>query len=384
MSSCATIELMIIWAIAAANGISLALSGVTLYRLSCSIRRFHQRKKLSPAGMLYDLPSVTVCIPARNERHVMTQCLENVLSSNYPKMEVLVCDDSSMDGTSNLIRSFARDGVRFVEGSPLQDDWLGKNNALSDLLQEASGTYVLFMDVDTLIKPDTIGQLVAYAQSAQLGMVSVLPLRRDVLRASVIVAPLRYFWRLVRHSSQHPIAASNLWMIDRKRFKHELGDFTQFKDDPEPEVAIATHFAALHAYRFLISFDLLGVSYEKKLSSQIETAVRLRFPSLGYSFRKTAFAVFGLFTVLMAPVFALLSGVGVVMALGLLVMVTCYMSYALYLSVVWSRGAVIGALLYPFILLLDMWLLLVSATRYTLHTVTWKGRNISRFPLHRR
>ena len=365
------------------NGVSLALSSVGLYRVNHSIRKFHQRKKASPASMLYELPSVTVCIPARNERHVMTRCLENVLSSNYPKMEVLVCDDSSMDGTSNLIRSFARDGVRFVQGTPLEGDWLGKNNALADLLQEANGTYVVFMDVDTLIQPDTIGQLVAYAQDARLGMVSVLPLRRDVLRASVYLAPLRYFWKMLAHSPTHPIAASSLWMIDRKRFKTELGDFSKFKSEPEPETRIATEFAKVHAYRFLVSFDLLGVSYEKKLSSQIETGVRLRFPSLGYSIARSCLMGAALLLLLISPALALATGVPAVMALGVAVMAVCYTGYLLYLSVVWARGAALGALLYPIILLLDIWITFTSAWKYLLHTVTWKGRNISRLPQRR-
>lgn len=333
--------------------------------------------------MLYDLPSVTVCIPARNERHAMTRCLENVLSSKYPKMEVLVCDDSSMDGTSNLIKSFARDGVRFVEGSQLEEGWLGKNNALSDLLKESSGTYIIYMDVDTIIKPDTIGQLVAYAQSARLGMVSVLPLRQDVFRFSVFLAPLRYFWKLIRHSSKTPIAASSLWMIDRKRFQHELGGFEPFKSDPEPETAIATHFAASYAYRFLISYDLLGVSYEKMFSSQIETGIRLRFPSLQHSYLRTGLSIMTLFTTLVAPVLAVTSGVASLQLVGLIAIAAIYICYHVYLSVVWSRGATLGALLYPIILALDIWLLLVSAVKYSMNTVTWKGRNISKLPIRR-
>ena len=371
---------MILWAIAAANGASLLVTSVVLYRLSSSIRRFHKRKMLSPAGMLYDLPSVTVCIPARNERHVMTRCLENVLASKYPKMEVLVCDDSSMDGTSNLIRSFARDGVRFVEGSELKDDWLGKNNALEDLLQHANGTYVIFMDVDTVIRPDTIGQLVAYAHGAQLGMISVLPLRDHVLRASVFLAPLRYFWRLICHSPGRPIAASSLWMVNRKRLKNELGGFVPFKADPEPEVSVAEHFMKAHAYRFLISFDTLGVTYEKKLSSQVETSIRLRFPFFGWSYVRTAGWTLLLLIVLVAPVAAFFSGVPALVALGLLVAAACYACYAVYLSVVWKRCAALGALLYPVILAMDIWLTIESATKYALRTVTWKGRNISKLP----
>src|SRR5690606_12928997 len=98
-----------------------------------------------------EYPSVSICIPARNETHAMAECLERVLKSDYKKLEVLVFDDNSKDDTSAIIRSFAQAGVRFVAGTELPEGWLGKNHALDVLSKEASGTYVLFMAVDTII-----------------------------------------------------------------------------------------------------------------------------------------------------------------------------------------------------------------------------------------
>src|ERR1700757_357867 len=85
-----------------------------------------------------DLPTVSVCISARNETHAMTQCLERVVASEYPKLEVIVLDDGSRDDTLLLIKSFAFAGVRFIEGKPLPEGWLGKNYAQSILANEAS------------------------------------------------------------------------------------------------------------------------------------------------------------------------------------------------------------------------------------------------------
>lgn len=347
-----------------------------LWRISRVIRLFHRRERFSGSSLLEDLPSVTVCIPARNERHAMSQCLDRVLASSYPKLEVIVCDDSSVDGTSTLIKAFARDGVRFVEGTTPPAGWLGKNNALNSLLQEASGTYVLFLDVDTILSTESIGQLVAYARSTKAAMVSVLPVRRDVWRESVLLAPLRYFWKLLFHSKARPIAASSAWMVERRRFISELGDFTNLKSDVEPEVAVATHFATKSAYRFLISYDLLGISYEKKLSSQIETSVRLRFPALAQSYLKALLVSFGLVGLVLMPLLAFISGSVWLQFLGLgaaLVLYTCYYSY---LQIVWSRGAGLGALLLPFILVFDVYVTLVSMYKYATKSVTWKGRSI--------
>jgi glycosyltransferase involved in cell wall biosynthesis len=157
-------------------------------RLELGIRRFRIRRQYTPA---IELPSVSVCVPARNETHAMTQCLERVLASDYPKMEIVVFDDESADDTSVLINSFAHAGVRFVPGTSLPEGWLGKNHALEVLAREASGTYVIFLDVDTHIQPDTISQLVGYMTSEHLEMTSVIPGRHDAWRPNVLFGHLR-------------------------------------------------------------------------------------------------------------------------------------------------------------------------------------------------
>ena len=354
---------------------STATELATFVRLRMMLRLFHRRTLLSTPSMLRDLPSVSVCIPARNERHAMTRCLEAVLTSNYPKLEILVLDDESVDNTSSLIKSFAKDGVRFVDGSTPPAGWLGKNYALNVLLSEASGTYVLFLDVDTILSRDSIAQLVSYAESTDSNMISVLPQRSDLWRVSVIFAPLRYFWHVLFHRTTRPIVASSAWMVRRKQMLQDFPDFGSLNNDVEPEVAVAAHYAALHRYKFLTSHQLLGISYEKKMSSQIETTIRLRFPQLNYSvwrsiasaFIKTAIAV-SPFAFIVAPAFWPIALVSYL--LGTL-------AYASYLFFVWERGTWLGMWLWPIILLGDAWLTLVSMLRYSTHSVTWKGRPVT-------
>src|SRR5690606_15885888 len=134
-----------------------------------------------------------------------------VLASDYKKLEILVFDDSSTDDTSRIIRSFAQAGVRFVAGTELPEGWLGKNHALDVLSKEASGTYVLFMDVDTVIAPTTIRRLVDDVVYGKKTMVTVIPERADGWRLSVLFGHLRYFWELSVNSVSRPATASALW-----------------------------------------------------------------------------------------------------------------------------------------------------------------------------
>lgn len=361
--------------------IYIIITMATIYcawKLMRAFHRFTIRDFTTPARRVSDLPSVSVCIPARNETHAMTQCLESVVASTYPKLEIIVLDDASADNTSFLIKSFAHAGVRFVEGSRLPHDWLGKNHALQGLLEESSGRYILYVDVDTRLQPDTIGQLVAYATKEQAQMVSVLPQRSDGWRLSVLFSPLRYFWELVLHRQKSPAVASSAWLIDRHVLL-ESGGFSNVALDVQPEARLAAAMTLSDQYRFLISTPELGVTYEKKWLSQVETSIRLLYPRFGYTAWAAIFAVTFL-TILWLPVPFVLSGFfyewSIVQALALWKLSLFMALYALYASRIWRRHWWTALFLWPFTLTQELVLLLASVAGYARGTITWKGRPV--------
>jgi glycosyltransferase involved in cell wall biosynthesis len=335
------------------------------------------KELLTTPDVIDDMPGVTVCIPARNEMHAMTDSLEKVIASTYPKLEIIVLDDVSGDDTSVLIKSFAHAGVRFVEGTALPDGWLGRNHALQELLKEASGTYIFFMDVDTHVAPDTIEQLVAYARQEDALMVSVLPRREDGPRASVIFSTLRYFWEIMFNRKEAPATSSSAWLIDRETLIKKWRGFEPFKATIQPESKISAQLAKTDQYRFLMGTSMLGVSYEKKWRSQVETSVRLLYPLLG---GKIAHAVIGALDLLIVagPLFVVMAGFffgwGVHQLISGFIVLLFAALYASYLKHVWNRSWLLGGLLWPYIILQELVLLIMSAERYTRRAVTWKGR----------
>lgn len=333
-----------------------------------------------------NLPSVSVCVPARNETNAMTQCLEAVLASDYPKMEIIVLDDNSTDNTSHIIKAFAHAGVRFVEGEAVPDDWLGKNYALQNLLDEASGRYVLFMDVDTRLKPETISLLVAEMQQRQVMMLSVVPQRYDISRPSTWLATLRYFWELVLNAPEHPGTSSALWLVDRQALIGELGGLKHWRDEVQPEMFIAREFAKTSDYQLLVSTPELGVSYEKKWSSQIETSRRLLLPKFGNSLLAICL-VASMISLVLVPqivlVYALISeqwlhawgfvAIGVMATLAAL----------LYYRLVWRKHIWLGVLTAPYVVWQELLVLVASAFGYHRGTIIWKGRALQRLTRRR-
>ena len=50
--------------------------------------------------------------------------------------------------------------------------------------------------------------------------------------------------------------------------------------------------------------------------------------------------------------------------------------YGWYAHRVWNKGAIVGALLWPLLILQEIILVAVSSYKYRKHAITWKGRKV--------
>jgi len=360
-------------------GVLVIVAILMIRQLAYAMKHFTPPAYNSKLGKEVDMPSVTVCIPARNEMHALTECLERVIASDYDKLEIIVLDDASGDNTSSLIKSFAKDGVRFVEGKALPVGWLGRNHALQGLLREASGSYILYMDVDTRIAPNAVSNIIRYALSQSAGMVSVLPRREDSLRASVLFSPLRFFWEVMFHSKASPATVGNAWLINRELLLSRFNGFEALKSTVQPESQLSASLATTNQYRFLMSTAAFGVAYEKKWRSQLITSTRLLFPLLEKKLPMAFIAILDLF-IMLIPAIVIISSfyvdLTIVHIVGIGIAVVYAFIYGGYLKRVWNMGSFFGALLWPVLLLQEIILIIASVSQYKRRTVRWKGRDV--------
>jgi chlorobactene glucosyltransferase len=353
----------------------IVLTAVFLLDVFVLVKLIHAFRLLSLSGDNKiddkDLPTVSVCIPARNETHAMTQCLERVVASDYPKLEVIVLDDGSRDDTSLLIKSFAHAGVRFVEGKPLPDGWLGKNYAQSILVNEASGKIVLFMDVDTLIEHHTLRQLVERMLNSKTRMMSIIPTRNDSWQNSTLMTPMRYFWAMVRHMPGRPRAVSNAWLVERQFLMEQFESDKSLQMSMLLETSLARKLAEPRAYQLVLSNKALGLRYEKRWSSQVETSIRILYPQCDAYTLQVAWLVL-LLALTLVPYVAVFW-----QPWALVLIVLQYVIAYYYLTSIWTRYRWIGALILPATVAQEMWLMILSTYHYKRGTVTWKGRPIT-------
>lgn len=336
-------------------------------------------KTTSPA----DLPSVSVCIAARNEMHALAECLERVLKSDYKKMEIIVLDDNSDDKTSMIIRSFAHAGVRFVQGDELPEGWLGRNFAIDRLSREASGTFIVYLDVDTYIQPNTISQLVDYAVSHDLDMVSVVPGRLQRWRASNILGTLRYYEELLLANDSRPAVSASMWLLRRTTLLDEIGGMQNIANKVLLELALAVRLEG--RYRNILNNSSLGVYFEKRLSTQYESARRILYPLLaGSSTFKIGLVMVIMLMVCLLPLLTIIcfmTGYYILAISYLLLQVLFIVLYASYTRRTWQGNMwMLAAILWPMVVAQEMILLTQSFIGYWRHTITWKGRAITAKP----
>ena len=247
-----------------------------------------------------ELPSITVAIPARNETAALTDCLQSILQNDYPKMEIVVLDDCSQDSTSDIIKSFAHQGVRFLEGTIPKGSWLSKNHAYDQLFQESEGKLILFCGVDVRFEKDSIRKLVEIYVKENQKMISVLPTRNGLVGLNNIIQPMRY-WRelaIPKVFSKHPACLGTCWLIERK-YLSNIGGFLAFKQNISPEKHFAKRAKTSKQYRFYVSSSGLGISSIKNYRNQWLTSLRTRYPE----HKKQPENVF-IFTIWFAVVFA--------------------------------------------------------------------------------
>src|SRR5690606_24050381 len=131
----------------------------------------------------------------------------------------------------------------------------------------------------------------------------------------------------------------------------------------------------------VVSTKALGVEYEKRLSSQRETSIRLAYPLLGRSMLLVAGAVVLLCLAIM-PYGVLAAGLvglpvaGQLLAVSGVAVCVQLATYAVYLGRIRARGCTYGALFFPLVLAQELYLVILSAVRYSRQTITWKGRPV--------
>ena len=159
--------------------IMAGIFGVWLYFLTYMIKSFRQSPMLESFDRtsVSRSPKVSVILPARNEGRYIARCLDSLLGQDYPNFEIIAINDSSTDGTGEIMKAYAANDLRVmhIDASPKPEGWTGKNWACYQGFLRARSELLIFTDADSKHLPSTMSLAVGHLMSENLEALTAVP-----------------------------------------------------------------------------------------------------------------------------------------------------------------------------------------------------------------
>lgn len=112
-------------------------------------------------------PTISIITPSYNQAKFLRRTVESVLSQDYPKIEYIIIDGGSTDGSQEILQSY-QEQLAYWESVPDQ----GQTDAINKGFAKATGKYLAWLNSDDVYQPGAISEAVDYLENhPEVGMV---------------------------------------------------------------------------------------------------------------------------------------------------------------------------------------------------------------------
>lgn len=115
---------------------------------------FVSRLRIPPPPDDKDLPTITIVTPSYNQEKFLERTILSVLNQGYPKLEYIIMDGGSTDGSVDIIRKYEKH-LAYWESQPDR----GQSHAINKGFAMATGDYVGWQNSDDLYFPGALVKL---------------------------------------------------------------------------------------------------------------------------------------------------------------------------------------------------------------------------------
>ena len=164
------------------------------------------------------VPLVSVIVPTYNSAGTLEECLSALSSQNYKNIEIIIADSFSKDKTKEIARRFTNS---IIDAESLA---LARQKAVA----LAKGKYILFLDSDQIIDPDTLERSVRTCEDE--GFDGVTHFERSKIHKDTFVEHLINYDKWIFHSEQDddPVHGT----AEPRFFKAEFAKRIDYLDNP--------------------------------------------------------------------------------------------------------------------------------------------------------
>lgn len=201
------------------------------------------------------LGPVSVLIPARDEVANIERCVRAVDAAAGPISEIIVYDDGSTDGTSEVLARLQGEigRLRVVRGAGLPAGWVGKPHACHQLAARASAPLLLHLDADVSLAPDGLLRMLSLLAAPDQGpaglgaaLVTAVPRQRTDSLAERLMMPLLHLsyaaWlplQLIhRVADPRVLAANGQLLLIRREALAAVGGWARVKTAVVDDMAL--------------------------------------------------------------------------------------------------------------------------------------------------
>lgn len=105
-------------------------------------------------------PLVSAIIPTKNRVDLLNRALNSVLNQAYKNMELVVVNDASTDGTSELLQTYKKKSDQLVTVIENEQS-VGAAQARNQAIEKSQGTFIAGLDDDDVWHKDRVSELLA-------------------------------------------------------------------------------------------------------------------------------------------------------------------------------------------------------------------------------
>ncbi len=238
------------------------------------------------------LPMVSIVIPVRDEVETFEAAFKTMLALDYPKVEFIIIDDRSNDGSSELIDRIAKndDRIRVGHIKELPDTWLGKVHALKTGAELAKGDFILFTDADIHFSTKILKKTISKCIDEKIDFITLIPKFENVniILDSTISFMVRAIfsgnrvWETNDTKSKHAVGFGPFMLVRKTKLEHSRG-FEWIKMDVCDDLAFGLLMKQADARcQVLVAPEDVSLTYARSIKDYKSSIEKTGFAYMGH------------------------------------------------------------------------------------------------------